>query len=238
MNRHCRSLGWPKRRGGPRQLSALLPVIASASLAWACSAAPEVFTHPEIEEPSPEEPSPEEFEAPSPELPAHPQDPAFLEAEAPQTNPPEPCSAKYQQYFQSLNLPYREPLECGQAKLCQIAEDFNGDEKIELAKLYVYSGSKYRIDNNYVDLVIFHCPKGSDQPTHQTFLYVGAIDHGGRVLASLERQPEGEFELPLGTITLDNPGINVRRDDQAPGTYFPTYYWTGEKFSSIDKSAD
>ena len=46
------------------------------------------------------------------------------------------------------------------------------------------------------------------------------------------------LELPLGTFTLTRPGINVRRDGQEPGTYFPTYYWNGKRFASIDKSAD
>lgn len=145
---------------------------------------------------------------------------------------------KYQAYFKGLSLPYMEPLGCNQDRSCQLAEDFNDDGTVDLAGLYEYSGSTSRIGDNYVDLVIIYSSAGSDQPTHQIFRYVGAIDRKSQVLVNLEKQEAGVIELTLGDFTLTRPAINVRRDDQAPGTYFPTYYWNGKRFASIDKSAD
>ena len=150
----------------------------------------------------------------------------------------DPQVQKYQAHFKELNLPYMEPLGCSQSRSCQLVADFNDDGTEDLARLIEYSGPTERIGANYVDLVILYSTKDSAQPTHQIFRYVGAIDKENQVLAKLERQEAGEMQLPLGTITLKRPAINVRRDNQEPGTYFPTYYWSGTRFVSIDKSDD
>lgn len=150
-----------------------------------------------------------------------------------------PQLEKYEAYFKGLNLPYMKPLGCNEARTCQIAEDFNDDGTVDLAGLYEYSGPTSRLGNNYVDLVILYSSKDSDRPSHQIFRYVGAIDKDNQVRANLEKQERGEIKHPLGiVIKLNRPAINVRQDGQAPGTYFPTYYWTGERFASIDKSTD
>ena len=163
-------------------------------------------------------------------------DPAIPRTEVPASQ--EPLITHYKDYFKSLNLPYMEPLGCSQAKPCQLVADFNDDGIKDLASLYEYSGPTDRIEANYVDLVILYSTKGSAHPTHQIFRYAGGIDKRNHVLARLEKQEAGELTLPLGTIKLPRPAINVRRDDQELGTYFPTYYWTGRRFASIDKSAD
>ena len=147
----------------------------------------------------------------------------------------DPQIKKYKTYFRDLNLPYIEPLGCSKANPCQLVADFNDDGTKDLAKLYEYSGPGNRIGDNYVDLVILYSTEDGAQPTHQIFRHVGAIDKKDQVLIKLEKQDVGKMQLPLGTITLQRPAINVRRDGT---TYFPTYYWKGKRFASIDKSAD
>ena len=157
----------------------------------------------------------------------------------PGTPPRDPQLEKYEAYFKGLNLPYMEPLGCDQARTCRIAEDFNDDGTVDLAGLYEYSGPTSRVGNNYVDLVILYSSEDSDRPRHQIFRYVGAIDKDNRVRANLEKQERGEMMHPLGiVIRLNRPAINVLQDGQEPGTYFPTYYWNGKRFASIDKSTD
>ena len=145
---------------------------------------------------------------------------------------------KYLNHFDRQSLPYLKPIGCSAKAPCSLTADFNDDGIIDFVGLYEYSGPTERIGANYVDLVILYSTKDSAQPTLQIFRYVGAIDKENQVLAKLEIQEAGEMQLPLGTITLKRPAINVRRDGQAPGTYFPTYYWTGTRFASIDKSDD
>ncbi len=145
---------------------------------------------------------------------------------------------QYLNYFDQQSLPYMKPIGCSAKAPCSLTADFNDDGIVDYVGLYEYSGPTERIGANYLDLVILYSTKDSAQPTHQIFRYVGAIDKKNQVLVKLERQEAGEMQLPLGTITLKRPAINVRRDGQAPGAYFPTYYWTGTRFVSIDKSDD
>ena len=149
----------------------------------------------------------------------------------------------YRNYFKRLDLTYIQPIGCIKDVKCNLIADFNGDGTKDYAGLYQYTGQKKRHDNLNVDLVVIYSTKKGIE--HEIFTHHGRIRANEDNLALyLEEQRAGDMRLFPGTFdprkfNLKYPGINIlKRKPSDSSTYFPTYYWNGERFYAVVKADD
>jgi len=146
--------------------------------------------------------------------------------------------AKFRQQFSASNLHYRLPRGCDAVLRCAVSADLNEDGVADFAALYEYAGSKRRSGGRHLDLIILYSRGAAEGPGRVIFTHVGRLDGAYRTTVGLEVQPAGPLKLPIGSIRLERPALNLVDAARPDNLLLPTYYWQGDKFHSISKADD
>lgn len=103
---------------------------------------------------------------------------------------------------------------------CFQAEDLDGDNRMDFAGLYEYTGEQQRSSDWNLDLVFLYTDQGG-QTRHVVFPSAGRSSaEKGEVYDTLKVQPPGVVDLMPGSVTLDRPGIVSYRNGEPAVLYF------------------